>query len=157
MSETINPPLAFAMDDMVAQLRGEEAEKYFVYDDANGAAIRSGTHVVGNPTAGIGRNLATKGLTDAEARYLCANDVIDVAGWLDQDYPWWRKLSPLRQMQMVDLEFNMGRGGLRGFPHFLAAMQAGHWPDAVAELQNSAWWDEVGERGPMITDKILAG
>lgn len=149
--------MTYDMDAMVSQLITEEAERFFVYDDATGQAIRAGSHVVGNPTVGIGRNLASEGITDAEARYLCANDCLARNAMLDRDIPWWRQLSPARQMQIVDLSFNLGEGGLMKFPHFLAAMQAGHWPDAVAELQQSTWWGQVGQRGPMITARILAG
>lgn len=154
-SETMTE--SYDLDAMVAQLMPEEGERFYVYDDATGEAIRAGSRVVGNPTAGIGRNLASEGLTDAECRYLCANDVARFAAALDVAYPWWRQLSPSRQRQIIDLTFNMGLHGLAGFPMFLAAMQRGDWAGAVADLKDSAWWGEVGQRGPMIVARILVG
>jgi lysozyme len=148
----------FDVSAMVEQLIPEESERYFVYDDATGKTILKGSTVVGNPTIGIGRNLAGEGLSDAEARYLCANDVLRVSAELDSDIAWWRGLSPMRQMQIVDMAFNMGEHALvNEWPNFLAAMQAGNWQVAVNELETSLWWQQVGQRGPMIASRILAG
>jgi GH24 family phage-related lysozyme (muramidase) len=147
----------WGMAEMVKQLIPEEAVRLYVYDDATGQAIRAGTVCRGNPTIGIGRNLAANGISAAEADLMCVNDINRVAADLDNRLSWWRKLSPVRQRQILDLAFNMGVGGLLNFTHFLAAMQAGHWPDAVAELQQSHWWQEVGTRGPAIADRILTG
>jgi lysozyme len=143
---------------MVAILIAEEAERYFVYDDKTGDPIRSGSVVQGNPTVGIGRNLSSEGLTDAECRYLCANDIATKSAALDQAIPWWRSLSVNRQYAILDLAFNLGVGGLvNGWPHFLADMQAGDWSGAANELETSEWWGQVGTRGPRITARILAG
>lgn len=149
--------MTYDPDAVLAQLKGDEASRNFVYDDATGAPIAAGSRMVGNPTVGIGRNLAGRGLSDDEIEYLCRNDIAACAAELDQNVPWWRQLSPVRQGQMINLCFNMGWPKLSGFHHFLAAMQAGNWQGAVAELQNSLWWDQVGRRGPEIAEKILAG
>ena len=147
----------YDIDAMVKQLIPEEGERYFVYDDANGMAIRAGSHVAGSPTVGIGRNLASRGMTGAEITNACQNDIIDFAATLDRETPWWRSLSPLRQRQMLDLCFNMGWGSLSQFHLFLAAMQAGNWNEAVAQLKASHWWHQVGERAPEIAARITAG
>jgi lysozyme len=147
----------FDRDATVQQLIGDEAERFFVYDDATGEPIRAGSVVVGNPTIGIGRNLASKGLSPAECVYLGEDDVDQCAATLDAQIPWWRGLSPVRQAQMVNLDFNMGWGSLVGFHNFLAEMKAGNWQEAVDQLQASKWWHQVGRRGPEIAGKILAG
>ena len=142
---------------MIAQLMPEEGLKLHVYDDATGQPIIAGSTVVGNPTIGIGRNLAGRGITKDEANYLCTDDIVLVEDQLDGTLPWWRDLSPLRQMQMVDLCFNMGLATLTTFHEFLGAMERGDWQDAVDDLKNSLWWHQVGQRGPMIADRILKG
>lgn len=148
----------FDMGAMLAQLAPEEGRKPLVYDDATGLPIRKGTLVQGNPTVGCGRNLAVDGLSDSEIDLLCINDCLKFATVLDSRIPWWRNLSPVRQRQILDLTFNMGPDELiSGWPHFLAAMQTGNWQAAVNELETSKWWHQVGQRGPMITARILAG
>jgi lysozyme len=141
----------------ITQLVGDEKEVFFVYDDANGAPIRAGSHVIGNPTIGIGRNLSGNGLSAGECAYLCQDDIAACAAKLDQEIPWWRGLSPVRQSQMINMDFNTGWGALSGFHNFLAAMEAGEWAEAVAQLKNSQWWGQVGRRAPEIAGKILAG
>lgn len=148
---------SFDMDAMIAQLRPEEGDRLRVYDDKTGQPIVKGSSVQGNPTIGIGRNLSGKGISEDEARYLCANDIRECSSDLDLHLPWWKSLSPARQMQILDLRFNMGMRGLLSFHHFLAAMQAGEWQRAVDELRDSDWWHQVGERGPMIAARILEG
>jgi lysozyme len=146
------------MPAMLAELGTQEGRKPFVYDDATGLPISRGTIVRGNATVGMGRNLATDGLSDAEIDLLCTNDCLKFAAVLDCRIPWWRGLSPARQRQMLSLAFNMGPEELiTGWPHFLAAMQSGNWQAAVDELQSSKWWHQVGQRGPMIAGQILAG
>ena len=142
---------------LIAQLIPEEAVRLFVYDDATGEPIRAGTLVRGNPTIGIGRNLASTGITAAEATMLATADINRVAAELDKALPWWRGLSAGRQRQMMDLTFNMGLGGLLTFTHFLAAMQEGQWQAAVAALEDSEWWHQVGTRAPLIAMRIMQG
>ncbi len=151
MTQTFDPAAT------IQQLVGDEGERFFVYDDANGQPIRAGSHVIGNPTIGIGRNLASKGLSMAECIYLCQDDINQCAAQLDAHIPWWRNLSPVRQGQMVNLDFNMGWGSLVTFHNFLAAMEVGEWQTAVDQLKTSKWWAQVGHRGPEIAAHILAG
>ena len=148
----------FDMVAMLAQLTTDESIKRFVYDDATGRPIVSGSYVIGNPTAGIGRNLAAVGLSDDESNMLCQNDVLRCAAYFDGAIPWWRSLSPVRQRQMLDMGFNLGPSELiAGWPVFIHAMLVQDWPGAVAALKNSKWWGEVGYRGPRVAAAILAG
>ncbi|HQT65945.1 MAG TPA: glycoside hydrolase family protein [Acidocella sp.] len=148
----------FVITDLIAELAPEEGERYFAYDDASGQAVRKGTTVMGNVTVGIGRNLSGKGLTDAEARYLCANDIVEISDTFDKMIPWWRDLSPARQRAVANMGFNMGPMELvNGWPHFLGAMRVGNWAGAIAELQSSHWWGQVGTRAEKIAAQILAG
>lgn len=147
----------FNQNDMVAQLQTDEGLRLFVYDDATGLPIRAGTHVIGNPTVGIGRNLSGKGITTAEAVALCLNDIAAACTALTASYPWWTALSAGRQMALVDLYFNMGGAGLATFHDFLACMESGDFQGAVGQLQSSRWWGEVSTRGPRIAAQILAG
>ena len=46
----------------------------------------------------------------------------------------------------VDLTYNLGEGGLRGFPKFIANIKARNWNGAAGELQNSAYCRQTGTR-----------
>ena len=46
----------------------------------------------------------------------------------------------------VDLVYNLGEGGLRGFPKFIANIKAKNWTGAANELKNSAYCGQTGTR-----------
>jgi lysozyme len=103
------------------QLARHEGKRRFVYDDASGKPISTGTFVRGKPTIGVGRNLAEKGLSDDEIDYLLDNDIKDAIADA-QTFRWFDSLDPVRQAVIVELCFNMGLGKLRTFKKFLQAM-----------------------------------
>jgi lysozyme len=108
-----------------------------------------------NLTGGVGRNLG-KGFSDDEIDLMLSNDINAACRDLDANAPWWRALSPGKQRVMANLAFNMGWPKLSEFVKFLAAMEAGNWPEAALELQDSLWWSQVGTRGPRVVDRLLA-
>lgn len=142
---------------MIAELTPEEGLRLRVYDDATGQPIVKGSVVQGNPTIGIGRNLASKGITEDEAHYLCADDIAEVEDQLDKNLAWWRGMSARRQMALADMCFNMGLSVLLTFTTFLGYLEAGEWEKAAEDLKGTAWWGQVGTRGPKIAARILEG
>jgi lysozyme len=129
---------------LLAELTEDEGKRVHGYVDTRG-----------NITVGIGRNLTGSCLSDDEIMLLYDNDVAAAAGALDFSAPWWRSLPANAQRVMVNLCFNMGWATLSGFHLFLHAMQTGDWAGAAAQLKNSAWWAEVGERGPRMVARLL--
>lgn len=133
-----------------AELTLDEAKKLFVYDDATGKPIVKGTVVLGNPSIGIGRNLAGRGITDAEADILLIDDMEALEEDLKPLLPWVASLSANRQCVVYSLYFNTSLGNphhfvTTGWPHFLAQMQAGEFETAATNLETSQpWATEVG-------------
>lgn len=125
-----------------AQLSVHEGRRRFVYDDVTGRPIAEGSFVRGLPTAGVGRNLATKGLSDDEIEYLLDNDINDAIAEA-QTFRWFQSLDPVRRAVVVELCFNMGLTRLRGFQEFLAATSEHRWDVAAAELADSKWQKQV--------------
>lgn len=98
-------------------------------------------------TIGVGRNLDQIGLSKDEALTLLDNDINAAIAALDALLPWWRGMSEIRQQVLIDMCFNMGISKLAGFKLALAAMEAGNYDDAANQMQNSAWFNQVGGRG----------
>ena len=142
---------------MVAELTRDEGEVLKVYDDKTGNLLHAGMTIGGNPTIGVGRNLAGQGISVAEASYLLTNDIQSASAALEANLPWWENLDPVRQRVMVNMCFNLGVAGLMTFHNFLAAMQAGNWQEAAAQMQQSAWWNEVGQRAVRLQYMVLNG
>lgn len=108
-------------------------------------------------TIGIGRNLDDVGLSDDEIVYLANNDIARVEKALDANLPWWRTLDDVRQRVLANMCFNMGIGKLLGFKNFLVAVQAKDWTKAVAEMKNSAWFKQVGQRAVRLASMMESG
>lgn len=144
------------MPTMEQELVRDEDNVLQVYDDATGNLLKPGMQVKGNPTIGVGINLLV-GITQDESMYLLNNRIAAAAADLEEQVPRWENLDPVRQRVMLNMCFNLGIHGLLGFPHFLAAMQAGNWQVAAQEMQNSAWWNQVGQRAVRLQYMVLNG
>lgn len=134
-----------------------EGDRPNAYDDATAKTLVTGDTLKGNLTIGVGHNLSAKGLSPAIRQLLLEEDIQDVEDALDERLPWWRSLSDNRQMVLADMCFNMGIGGLLGFPKFLAAMHAENWSEAILQLKNSLWASQVKQRATDIENLILGG
>jgi lysozyme len=66
-------------------------------------------------------------------------------------------LDDVRQRVLANMCFNMGIGKLLGFKNFLVAVQAKDWTKAVAEMKNSAWFKQVGQRAVRLASMMESG
>ncbi len=78
---------------------------------------------VGKLTIGVGRNLTDRGISQAEAMFLLANDIEIVEVELDARLSWWRDMPDDVQRALANLAFNMGVPTLLNFVQALAALQ----------------------------------
>lgn len=122
-------------DRLIQQLYADEGMRLKPYVDT-----------VGKITIGIGRNLSDVGISTTEAKALCDSDLDTVESDLDGRFPWWRTLSEERQEVLANMCFNMGIGKLFGFQNMIAALKAGNYEIAAAEMMNSGWALQVGDR-----------
>jgi len=134
------------VSDIVSQLRRDEAVRHFPYKDTKGKL-----------TIGIGRNLVSKGLSDSEINVLLVNDIMEFTDQLSAHLEWFKLLDEVRQGVLVNMCFNMGFAGLARFQLFLGHVQAGEWQSAKAEMLNTAWATEVGERATRLAEQIVTG
>jgi len=150
-------------DALTTELVEDEGEDFRVYDDDNGAYIARGSKLIGNPTIGVGRNLATNGISKAESRMLLANDIESTWNELLPVLPWLPNLSTARQVVILGIYFNTAlhdpeRFVKTGWPHFLAQMEAGMWVLAAQNLSTSEpWASEVGDRAIRYASMVQDG
>ena len=111
-----------------------------------GIRLKPYVDTVGKTTIGVGRNLDDIGISNDEAMMLLESDVLTVLADLDRVFPWWRTLSDVRQLVLANMCFNMGITRLSLFKKFLAALQAGEYDLAAAEMLSSKWAGQVGLR-----------
>ena len=108
-----------------------------------GFRLKPYTDTVGKLTIGVGRNLTDVGISELEARAMLLNDIYKVREQLDIELPWWRGQSPVRQMAMIDLCFNMGINALLGFHNGLSAWANANYAEAARSFRDSKWATQV--------------
>lgn len=71
--------------------------------------------------------------------------------------PGFEKLNPSGKGAVIDLTFNMGPAWYKKFPGAAAALAKGDMETFANEMQNSAWYTQVGRRGPKIVAMLRGG
>lgn len=127
-----------------AVLRSYTVEELLVHHE--GLRLKPYRDSANKWTIGIGRNLSDSGISEEEAFYLLGHDVQRVSRELDQNLPWWRELSEVRQKVMVSMAFNLGIAGLLGFREMLSAAEDGDYSSAAQHMLGSRWAAQVGRR-----------
>ncbi|WP_175980074.1 glycoside hydrolase family protein [Caballeronia zhejiangensis] len=143
-----------------AELRRDEGVRPLPYKDTEGVN-----------TVGVGHNLDAAPLpagwkyplSDAQMTQLLAQDVSSTLAKLDRAVPWWRGMDEVRQRVVANVCFNLGIGsaasgkGLLGFKKAVAAMQRGDFATAAAEMKDSKWYRQVGQRSVRLCSAMLTG
>lgn len=144
-----------------------EGRRYEVYLDTEG-----------HPTIGVGFNLDRHGahevlyhlgiahvrvlngsqrLTDAQIDALLAGDIAVSVASARAACPSFDALPEGVQLALIDMAFNLGRGGLSGFRGMLAAIAHGDWLAAATEALDSRWARQVGRRALEDVALMLSG
>lgn len=135
-------------------------------------------------TIGVGRNLESKGLTSTEqkfifgrddyskqeviellkkrgiskveALFLLTNDISECIKDLKR-FAWFDQLDDIRAKVVIDMRFNLGAGSFRQFKRMIAALAAGDYTAAAAEMANSKWYHQVGARARRLVEMMRTG
>ncbi len=144
-----------------------EGRRKQAYDDKTGKPMTPGCVPLGHPTVGVGFNLDASGAQAAiEAlgldyeqvrvgQQLLTDDQID--SLLDQTVNTaiqgavqlissFDTLPDEKQIVIVDMVFNLGVNKFAQFVHAIQAMRTQDWATAAQQMQQSAWFRQVGAR-----------
>ena len=113
--------------------------------------------MVGNPTLGYGWNVSASPISQDEAFTILVNRIMIAAGEAASLVPNWALLDDVRQGVLIDMCFNMGKPALSRFKRMLAAANARDYATWALQMRKSAWWGQVGERGPLLERRVLTG
>lgn len=95
--------------------------------------------------------------TDAQIDSGLASDIAKHDAPLYANAPWVHSLDDARLGVLRNMSFNMGWKRLSGFKNMLAAAQAGLWNTASAQMLDSAWARQVGDRAQRLAKQMLDG
>lgn len=121
-----------------------------------GLRLRPYVDTVGKLTIGVGRNLTDVGITEEEAQLLLANDLERVRKDLET-FSWFHTLDEVRRRVVMDMRFNLGPTGFRGFVGMIAALARRDYQAAALHMQESKWCSQVGLRGVRLVGWMRTG
>lgn len=84
-------------------------------------------------------------------------DIEEVIEELNDHLPWWKDLDEVRQRALANMRFNLGMEKLLQFKHMLDALKTGNWTEAVAQLNTTPWYHQVGKRADRIIHMFQTG
>ena len=151
---------------LIDQLILHEGLKLHVYQDH-----------LGIDTIGVGRNLQDRGIADGELAYmnmlepeiyeqgiteanacfLLGNDIDIVEEELYDAHPCIDRLDDVRIRVVLDMAFNMGVPRLRKFKNMWAGIHDGDYVRASAEMLDSRWATQVGQRSTRLSEAMKTG
>lgn len=111
----------------------------------------------GKLTIGFGRNLEDNGITESEAEFLLFGDIGRIISELKKRLNIFDELSVNRQAVLVDMAFNLGITGLFSFKKMIAAIESQDFKNAAKEMQDSRWFNQVGNRAKFLQKLIMEG
>ena len=110
----------------------------------------------GHLTIGYGHNLEN-GITPEMADFILKRDLETAERAVKDAFPWWWKLDDARQFVLVDMAFNMGLAGLKGFKKMLAAIESGDFDKAAEEMLDSKYGRQVVHRARLNAEIMKTG
>ena len=100
--------------------------------------------------------LKERGVTKDDALFLLANDIADATEDLRR-FDWYEGLSPVRKKVVIDMRYNLGPTRFRQFRRMIAALAVGDYKVASWEMQDSAWYHQVGNRSKRLVKMMETG
>jgi lysozyme len=100
--------------------------------------------------------LKERGITKDEALFLLREDIADAEKDL-QHFDWFPRLDPVRRKVVLDMRYNLGPTRFRGFKKMIAALARGDYKQAAAEMVDSRWYHEVGNRSKRLVRMMESG
>lgn len=127
--------------DAETLIQTEEGRKNSAYLDTEGLWTNGIGHKYGD-----GQSHAGEFWDDAKVDAVFAVDFAHARDGIAVHWPAIRSLDEVRQAYVVSMAFQMGVSGVLGWPHTLAYLAAGDWPNAAAGVRSSKWYSQTSTR-----------
>ena len=107
-------------------------------------------------TVGYGHNMEVP-LSDRAIEQILEDDLHSAVSELDRAFPSWKQHSENRQDVLVEMIFNLGAPRLSSFKNMWKALDDKDYPQASAEMLDSKWASQVGQRAETLAMAMLDG
>lgn len=111
----------------------------------------------GKLTIGWGYNIEDHGLDDHIAEMLLNQALNNSQGEASRLVKNWNDLIAPRKSVLIDMAYNMGITKLKQFKKMIAAIEKEDWKEAAAQMKDSAWYKQVGNRSKVLHKMMLSG
>ena len=110
----------------------------------------------GRWTLGVGRNISDKGITKEEAIMLLNNDISeckrDLANLVFKGQ-FYKFPEPVQHV-LMDMRFQLGWKGFRGFRKMIIAFKELNYEEAIVQMMDSAWYGQTTNRANELIEMI---
>ncbi len=142
------------INNIYDQLMRDEGLSLSPYADTRGfITIGYGHNVTANPLP----NYDLDNFTIDAAEQVLRDDCARIWAKLYRDMPWLSSIDSVRQGVYQNMSFNLGAGGVEEFHHSLDDVQAGNYAQAALDMQQSAWYTQVGARARRLCIQMKTG
>ncbi len=124
----------YGLQELRKRLIKNEGMKIKLYKDSTG-----------HSTIGVGRNLDDIGISEEEAIIMMDNDIEECIKNLST-LNFWHNLNETRKLILIEMCFNIGFDGIKGFKKMLSALELRNYNLAAKEMMDSLWAKQVKER-----------
>jgi len=112
-------------------------------------------------TIGYGRNIdrdkGGPGLAEVEADFMLRNDVAACEIDLKAIFPKWDAFDMVRKGALINMRFQLGAGGFRGFQNMIKAINYGAWQMAANHALDSRWALQTPNRAMRVAEELRTG
>lgn len=132
----------------------DEGVVYEIYNDHLGYPTFGVGHLITPKDPEYGKPLKTK-VSEKRVREVFEKDLDISISECKILYPNFDDYPCEVQEILVNMMFNMGRPRLSKFKKMNAAIDRKDWKSAAAEMENSAWFKQVGNRALRLKKRML--
>jgi len=131
--------------ELIASVKHHEGFRSKAYQDS-----------VGVWTIGYGQNLQVLEIDEELAEDWLLAELEEVSEALSSDIEF-RLLDEVRQGVLIEMAYNLGLAGLRGFKKMFAAIELKDWQEAAKQGLDSKWARQVGRRAETLMARLETG
>ncbi|MHB8413913.1 MAG: glycoside hydrolase family protein [Acidiferrobacteraceae bacterium] len=132
-----------------SELERDEGRVPYAYRDSLGFLTIGVGHLIDRIKGGR--------LPDSIIDALLDYDIQEKVQQLNGRFAWFEHVDEVRQRVLVNMCFNLGIEGLSEFHKMLGAVSTGDWEAAAAEMADSKWAKQVGDRATRLVAMMRTG
>jgi lysozyme len=146
---TSTAPIISGSADIKQMIKDHEGVRNVPYQDSLGLWTVGVGHLIGDGK--VKPEMRTYSAAEIDAMF---TQDFNSHAKAAESIPGFKLCNAQGQGALIDLTFNMGNSWYKGWPGFCSKLSAGNFSGAAAELKNSQWYGQVGNRAPKIVSMI---